>query len=74
MTEPVSNTTDLPEPGTLWRARDGRRMVLSCWIYGRAKPTAMMAVLNPGPRMRRYSEQALDSFGGFLQPESANGR
>lgn len=58
----------LPIVDTLWRARDGRQMRLLHWLPAskRAKPTALMAVLNPGPRMRRQSEQSLDSFGSFL--------
>lgn len=67
----VQKTTDLPAPNTIWRARDGRLMKLEYWMPGRAKPTAFMAVINPGYRMRRYSEQAADGFGSFLQPETA---
>jgi hypothetical protein len=65
----MTETAMLPAENTVWRARDGRRMSLQYWIPDRAKPTAFMAVLNPGYRMRRYSEQAADSFGSFLQPE-----
>ncbi len=64
--------TDLPGVGSLWRAGDGRLMRLEHWIQNRLKPTAMMVVLNPGPRMRNASEQALERFGTFLvqEPES----
>lgn len=74
MTEPVSETTKaLPAEGTTWRARDGRVMRLSRWLPLRSKPTAVMEVLNPGPRMRRYTNQGLDSFGSFLTQETNNG-
>lgn len=63
-------TSDLPAPDTLWRANDGRLMRLDHWLPDRAKPTAFMVVINPGHRMRRYSEQAADGFGSFLKPEA----
>lgn len=55
-----------PEPGTYWRARDGRKMKLDHWLPDRANPTAFMVVINPSYRMRKYSEQSLDGFGSFL--------
>ncbi len=51
-----NQTTANPQPGTVWRA----------------KPTALMEVLNPGPRMRRQSEQSAGVFGTFLQKVDAN--
>ena len=60
---------DMPNLDSVWIARDGRRMRLELWIKDRSNPTARMEVLNPGPRMRRYTEQGLDSFGTFLKPE-----
>jgi hypothetical protein len=39
------------------------------WLADRAKPTALMKVINPGPRRKKFSEQSADGFGSFLLPE-----
>lgn len=63
------NQTTVPAPETLWRARDGRLMKFEIWLADRAKPTALMTVINPGPRMKKVSEQSADGFGTFLLQE-----
>lgn len=61
----------IPDIGSEWNARDGRRMrVLR--IIGKECPRALLMVLNAGYRMRGFTEISTSSFGlhppAFLIP------
>lgn len=65
----------IPEVGSEWRARDGRRMKVLRIIdagIGQKCPRAVLSVLNPGYRMKGFTEIATSSFGhhppAFLIP------
>lgn len=65
----------IPEIGSEWKARDGRRMrvirIVDAGIQ-QVCPRAVLAVLNPGYRTRSFTEIATSSFGhqppSFLIP------
>lgn len=65
----------IPEIGSEWIARDGRKMRVDEVIIPvdpDAMPWCKMTVLNPGKRMRRHTEMAVSNFGrgsyiGFLR-------
>lgn len=65
----------IPEIGSEWKARDGRRMrvvrIIDAGI-GQACPRAALDVLNPGYRMKGCTEIATSNFGlhppAFLIP------
>lgn len=75
MTDPaeICEPETLPTPGSIWNARDGRRMRVGEWVRPVFYPAddywAHMEVLNPGPRQRRETTMSLKHFGTFLQPE-----
>ena len=66
----------IPEIGSEWIARDGRKMRVDEVIIPvdpDAMPWCKMTVLNPGERMRRHTEMSVSNFGrqshiGFLRP------
>jgi hypothetical protein len=65
----------IPEIGSEWQAKDGRRMrVLRIVDAGVCEkcPRAVLVVLNPGHRMRGFTEIATSNFGhqppSFLVP------
>lgn len=65
-----------PEIGSEWKAKDGRRMRVLRLVdagIGQSCPRAVLCVLNPGPRMRGFTEIATSSFGlyppAFLIPD-----
>lgn len=66
----------IPEIGSEWIARDGRKMRVIRIIEPGAWqdcPRALLSVLNPGHRMRGFTEIATSSFGpsvgnSFLKP------
>lgn len=67
----------IPEIGSEWKARDGRRMrVLRIVDPGVLQecPRAVLMVLNPGYRMKGFTEIATVNFGlhspSFLIPAS----
>jgi len=66
----------IPEVGSEWKARDGRRMrVISIRDAGvlQSCPRAVLMVLNPGYRMKGFTEMATSNFGhhppAFLIPD-----
>lgn len=65
----------IPEIGSEWKARDGRRMKVVRIIdagIGQECPRAALSVLNPGYRMKGFTEIATSNFGhhppSFLVP------
>lgn len=68
----------IPEIGSEWKARDGRRMrVVRIRDAGMLQdcPRAVLSVLNPGYRMRGFTEIATSKFGlhppAFLVPDKS---
>jgi len=65
----------IPEVGSEWKAKDGRRMrvirIVDAGILQKC-PRAILMVLNPGYRMKGYTEMATSNFGhqppAFLIP------
>jgi hypothetical protein len=70
----------IPDIGSEWLARDGRRMrveevIIPVRVEG--MPWAKLTVLNPGKGMRRKTEMSTANFGsethiGFLRPVRPN--
>ncbi|MDE3023465.1 MAG: hypothetical protein KGI54_16720 [Pseudomonadota bacterium] len=68
--EAPSETKRFPNPGTIWRANDGRVMELLSWTSRDAKGRmfAVMRVINAQGRMRQRTLINEKWFGDFLKP------
>lgn len=72
----VSDNITLPAIGTVWIARDGRRLRVEGWtrpvFYPQDDYWSDCTVLNPQKGQRRATTMSLKHFGKFLTPASAS--